>query len=930
MKKFTKLFLSLALLLAGVGEANAEAKTYWEPSSAFGAGWNAETNTMSWGKNDNGWYILYTGFTPAVQNNSTEIDLLDKYTKMHINITSITGGDKLLLKIKSTGKDEKTIELSTGETDVVFANYADVDFSKVLEITLWGTLTGENENGTAEIDECYLLTNNRWEYQKQQQTVYARALGEALDLSSVVTNNTMVSIASTDGDILFGAYDIANGTGNQIWRSSFDDAFAKIDAAEVGKATYRYKITEATTTTDPGLVLPDGVAHVYCIQACDGNGNLYRGPYWQDGYLDDLGQYYCTSVSKGDNGGAFFAFTPVTGKDNTYKISSYKLDGTLQTENFQSKSEYILNVIGETPQQVEVDVLVEVFVPDTEDPGVRAVPDGWVSLIENGKLDGNNVTNFWTKNEDSGAIAAVRVADVGRNGGPGIKVTTKDNAGSDWGTQFFIKSSEKLKEGQKLHIEFDYRADRPQNAATQVHRAPGDYNANIDAVDFTVNWKHYSNDITITAGMCKQDNNAGDSYLQSFGLNLSHIRSTSNFYFDNIVLWTEDDPLKPQKTALQNAIAMGQAQNSFAKTEDSFATLTSAIGAGQTALDATDATAESLTAATTAITNAVAGLKLKAGYTVMTKDMFKTWTGHDAAEGTVNTGCAYNLNTSTDMPFGLSTVNWLNYANLSEYSTLSVIASAGAPRFCFNRIVDGGQDDDNEDNSKMIDIPNRNWGTTAYRTVEGNVHTIDLAKMTSDKGFADLHCIKCANYVNVTVSDMLLYRTLTVSAAGMASFGSSDKTADLSGATAVYAAKYENGYVKLTAVESKKVPAGVGVLVEGSGEIVPTFDVEADPVTSDLKVSNGTVSGNDIYVLAKKDDVLGFYKLAAENKVPAGKAYLQIAATSREFIPIDGEATAIKNVETAKANGTIYNLAGQQVKNAQKGVFIIDGKKVIK
>lgn len=100
-------------------------------------------------------------------------------------------------------------------------------------------------------------------------------------------------------------------------------------------------------------------------------------------------------------------------------------------------------------------------------------------------------------------------------------------------------------------------------------------------------------------------------------------------------------------------------------------------------------------------------------------------------------------------------------------------------------------------------------------------------------------------------------------------------------------------------------------------------------MTSDLKVSNGTVSGDDIYVLAKKD-VLGFYKLASTDKVPAGKAYLQIASSSREFIPINGEATAIKIVDTAKANSTIYNLAGQQVKNAQKGVFVIDGKKVIK
>ena len=172
--------------------------------------------------------------------------------------------------------------------------------------------------------------------------------------------------------------------------------------------------------------------------------------------------------------------------------------------------------------------------------------------------------------------------------------------------------------------------------------------------------------------------------------------------------------------------------------------------------------------------------------------------------------------------------------------------------------------------------------------------------------------------------------SLIIGDAGWATFGSLDKSANLSNATNVYAAKYDNGSVKLTAVESKSVPAGVGVLVEGSGEIVPTFDVEAGSVDSDLKVSNGTVAGNgSIYVLANGSHDVGFYLLAEGVKIPAGKAYLEVNAGGREFIGFGG-ATGIKSVETVKANGTVYNLAGQQVKSAQKGVFIVNGKKVIK
>ena len=172
--------------------------------------------------------------------------------------------------------------------------------------------------------------------------------------------------------------------------------------------------------------------------------------------------------------------------------------------------------------------------------------------------------------------------------------------------------------------------------------------------------------------------------------------------------------------------------------------------------------------------------------------------------------------------------------------------------------------------------------------------------------------------------------SLIIGDAGWATFGSLDKSANLSDATNVYAAKYENGSVKLTAVDSKSVPAGVGVLVEGSGEIVPTFGVEAGSVVSDLKVSNGTVAGNgSIYVLANGSHNVGFYLLANGVKVPTGKAYLEVSAAGREFIGF-GDATAIKSIENLKANGVVYNLAGQEVKSAQKGIYIVNGKKVIK
>lgn len=78
----------------------------------------------------------------------------------------------------------------------------------------------------------------------------------------------------------------------------------------------------------------------------------------------------------------------------------------------------------------------------------------------------------------------------------------------------------------------------------------------------------------------------------------------------------------------------------------------------------------------------------------------------------------------------------------------------------------------------------------------------------------------------------------------------------------------------------------------------------------------------------------GFYK-ANNNTVAVGKAYLDltIVSTAREFFGFtDDETTGINAVENgnveAKAT-VIYNMNGQRVANPTKGLYIVNGKKVI-
>jgi hypothetical protein len=141
----------------------------------------------------------------------------------------------------------------------------------------------------------------------------------------------------------------------------------------------------------------------------------------------------------------------------------------------------------------------------------------------------------------------------------------------------------------------------------------------------------------------------------------------------------------------------------------------------------------------------------------------------------------------------------------------------------------------------------------------------------------------------------------------------------------------------LTKVEDGIVPARVGVILESKKpETLPEFDVEAaDAVESDLLISNGTVKGDgeSIYVLAKKGEVVGFYLLNKDEVIPAGKAYYKAPAGdgARAFIALGGDVTGIKTVESVKAaNNAIYNLAGQRLVKAQKGLNIVNGKKIMK
>lgn len=133
------------------------------------------------------------------------------------------------------------------------------------------------------------------------------------------------------------------------------------------------------------------------------------------------------------------------------------------------------------------------------------------------------------------------------------------------------------------------------------------------------------------------------------------------------------------------------------------------------------------------------------------------------------------------------------------------------------------------------------------------------------------------------------------------------------------------------------VPANTGVLLKGdAGDYaIPVIASSATNVDGNkfVGVTEETADvAEGIYVLLNGDSGVGFYKTTEAFTVGANTAYLpaSVANAARKFIAFDGGATAIKSVKSQQAGSDIYNLQGQRVKAAKRGLYIVNGKKVIK
>jgi len=155
-----------------------------------------------------------------------------------------------------------------------------------------------------------------------------------------------------------------------------------------------------------------------------------------------------------------------------------------------------------------------------------------------------------------------------------------------------------------------------------------------------------------------------------------------------------------------------------------------------------------------------------------------------------------------------------------------------------------------------------------------------------------------------------------------------------------YKAAVSGNYVKFTEI-TQAVPANTGILLEGTaGETynIPVADSGTAPEGNEFLVNStgGTFtaeSGYTYFGLLKNSDPLTFRTFEPGSvAIPTNKAYLKVAnvGASRLTCMFYNETEGIQSMERkALTSEVYYNLAGQRVDKPSKGLYIVNGKKVI-
>ena len=211
-----------------------------------------------------------------------------------------------------------------------------------------------------------------------------------------------------------------------------------------------------------------------------------------------------------------------------------------------------------------------------------------------------------------------------------------------------------------------------------------------------------------------------------------------------------------------------------------------------------------------------------------------------------------------------------------------------------------------------------------------------------------------SNWFGFTNFTITLTKSFPLNIVGDASYATLYLPFDVTttGATkAYYIETTNNNYAQLTATGNggTEIPANTAVVLvnsdaDGSTTLTKTTGLSA-VVTESANLLKGTLvpmtldlsDATNYYSLGRKNNEIGFYKFdnGETTTIPLGanKAYLDtptpINAVKGFTFSFDDANSIVSPLGETEEGVSIYNLAGQRLSKPQKGVNIINNKKVV-
>ena len=439
-------------------------------------------------------------------------------------------------------------------------------------------------------------------------------------------------------------------------------------------------------------------------------------------------------------------------------------------------------------------------------------------------------------------------------------------------------------------------------------------------------------------------------------IRIGHLSASSNsgsanspmLYFDHVTIESTVNPVDVAKAALQETINSAPkvrttniGNEPFQYASDDVDNYNTALTAAQTAHDADDATVESLSSAKTALENAIAAYNAltinepaqgqlfaivltSEGYTYDKKAMtLKPYDG----EGQYRLFYQEEANVNLAQAFTFTKVEGNNYQ-------LSIIGTDGTKLY-----LTDSKTGYNGGSAKGIRVTTEKTKAAAFTIIP-----------TSTEGVYNIYNNAAKDYIGsqdqgvYTVNSHIDFKivettkpsiTINTADAGWGTVILPFSVTSLPEGVKAYTCAAVDG-ATLTLAEVNALEANKPYIIEGKWNETLTGDAQGTKLTYTEGLLTGTYDRTyapiDSYILQKNNDVVGFYLCdAADYVVAKNRCYLTVPnGTGVKAFFFGEQEDAINNIRhNVESINNIYDLTGRQVNKATKGIYIVNGKKVL-